>query len=53
MVSAPIAIGIGGTHATGKTAHARRIEMEPRSAAYTVTHTGDRPSARHGSDSRR
>lgn len=36
----PLHIGIAGTHHTGKTTLARRIEMELRATGLTVTRTG-------------
>jgi nicotinamide riboside kinase len=39
-VVTPLNIGIAGTHSTGKTTLARRIEMELRAAGLTVTRTG-------------
>ncbi|NEA35000.1 AAA family ATPase [Streptomyces sp. SID13031] len=39
MVTAPIRIGIAGTHSTGKTVLMRRIEMELRAIGLTVART--------------
>ncbi|MFF1868707.1 hypothetical protein [Kitasatospora herbaricolor] len=40
MVNPPVMIGLTGTHHTGKTIIARRIEMELRAIGFTVTRTG-------------
>lgn len=40
MVTTPLRIGIAGTHSSGKTTLARRIEMELRATGLTVTRTG-------------
>jgi hypothetical protein len=40
MVTTPIHIGIAGTHSTGETTLARRIEMELRATGLAVARTG-------------
>ncbi|GAA2842178.1 AAA family ATPase [Kitasatospora aburaviensis] len=40
MVTTPLHIAIAGTHSSGKTTLARRIEMELRATGLTVTRTG-------------
>ncbi|MFI5534146.1 hypothetical protein ACIA8O_36980 [Kitasatospora sp. NPDC051853] len=39
MTTTPVTVGLAGTHHTGKTTLARRIEMELRGLGYTVTRT--------------
>lgn len=40
VTRSPVMIGLAGTHHTGKTTLARRVEMELRAVGLTVTRTG-------------
>lgn len=53
MVTTPLYVGISGTHATGKTTLARRIEMELRASGFTVERTAAWSSERCSSAFRR